>query len=1842
MSAPRSGDELEKRLRRATTRLHDHVPPKFHPPTNPKPRITITKTKRPGSYARASYAALPMDPFRLSPCPESSLRALETLQNPNPALAAELGYTEFAAAAAAAQGQPTEPVLPPMTSSPTRAQSPQRHPPDPLESSSVPQTAWVDSAPFTHDIQSPAPGVPPTPHSPVEHVPPTPSADSSTSPQATPASSGAAGSPSGVSPTKPENLPRTDGHRRVMVTARVRPLLPSEPAATQLTANTLDNSVRVSCGDQDKLFFFDNVLGPDASQAMVYRSLCRSLIEDAFNGINGCIIAYGQTGAGKTYTLCELKNGHSGIIPRAMQDLFERIEASKATHDYAVTVSYLQIYMETIQDLLQPENNNLPLREGPAGEVFVAGLSAHRVRTVDDVTTLLEHGARSKVVAQTKLNRNSSRSHAVLLVHLVRRDRSRDPATRRSVCVDMGICVDVLKPLPSPPPRPWRRLLRSTLIFVDLAGSERAGRTHPEGIQLDEAKSINLSLSALGNCVAALAEERPQFIPWRDSKITRLLQGIPSPTGAVTFVLSLLPLWFLFYFPVTSFLLYYHWAGLVAHTSRSFSPLWIGTPNVLGGNSRTSLVVNIGPSDSNTGESLSSLLFGQRAMRVAVHPVINEEIDYKSLAMNLQVRLEHMMESRTVDYSGMMQRNEQMLARNAQLENELEQLRSRPLPSLSPSFNAPACRLRGFHEMESSRTNWSNSGPVPFLPSSGLTSRPHSMRRLADRVAFMRLESNAPAGCHGLSQSIGWSLNLPATRGARSLQRTHRRVGVGASPDRKPDGGSLEQQKMLEKLQTALAETLEAARRSLANEQQHNAALQDEIATLERNTKTLSDIIELQNDDGEKKSKSYHDLRTRLIEFGQGSETLNAAIGQLERTLQALAARGLVEGPPEPPSPTASSQISMPTSPQGTGAGAGDGVSLASYRRSPRPHLHSVQWAMRCLDGLVGHMVNRERAIPLALHQLVVSALQFQAQQRVSGHSGASGSLGGASAQSLERSLTATAEHLVSTLQWLAPSEWTLLLDDVHRIVYEGASISTWAPEASGGVGASGAGGAGTIDSTAGLVALGTELSNHLETLEKQLYTLQARPLCASPEEMSFCPPPTRPFKQQIGRKPTLAAPEDPTQVPPSSGATAPGGGDGVGAQQWHAAAERQKTRAETAEQEREELEVELLKALKALESAQAEKTRAVAAEQTASQRSAQLEEQLSALRAHQAAASPRRDPSAASRPPTDAELRRMPIFERALQEEIKGLERLYVKIIDKYAQEVCLLQSRVTHLERSSETPPEADRINSLSEQVDQRNPGRFAHPPIADPAPANRHPTHQRACHPPPHPPCPVAIPTPAPPIPQLPTQPTATPRATRQSCPPSATPRCAAGPLSPGPRTITPPTSPTAHLPALFAARPTPCSPNPRLAALMASMKPGAAAAVSGNNTRIPDRNGDVEVVPAATRLPVDAGSPTSRPTRATTTTTGAITAGPATRSAKTISSEAAALLLSRRIQALQEEEEASTGAPQPVVQQLVQQSPPPQQQQQQPLPPQPQQQPQPRPQQQQQQQQQQAPPPPQQQQQLPASQKAATLARLQQLLRSGPASTPSTPTTPTAPRQFTGTPSAAASLLVTSRALRESEAAARPPAVVEQRLATGVPCASPATRREQEWAHQVKVKSLEIERLELESHRMRREYQGADARVLESSAAQHHRSLTPGRLSSSSTAEGVVDRGHRSLTPGRVPASMPWAITTTTSSSSSAAPRPTTPGKAPTAWEANPRPTTPGRTATVTATFTARPTTPGRHLADQAARPVTPGRGDLAGSSRGISSNTSGRVDASQPRPTTPGRNGGSSGGAARRA
>uniref|UniRef100_A0A8D1BUI9 Kinesin-like protein KIF17 n=1 Tax=Sus scrofa TaxID=9823 RepID=A0A8D1BUI9_PIG len=295
-----------------------------------------------------------------------------------------------------------------------------------------------------------------------------------------------------------------------------------------------------------KQFTFDGAYYMDHFTEQIYNEIAYPLVEGVTEGYNGTIFAYGQTGSGKSFTMQGLPDPpcQRGIIPRAFEHVFESVQCAENTK-FLVRASYLEIYNEDVHDLLGADTKQkLELKEHPEKGVYVRGLSMHTVHSVAQCERIMETGWKNRSVGYTLMNKDSSRSHSIF-----------------TVSIEIYAVDEQGKD----------HLRAGKLNLVDLAGSERQSKTGATGERLKEATKINLSLSALGNVISALVDGRCKHIPYRDSKLTRLLQ------------------------------------------------------DSLGGNTKTLMVACLSPADNNYDETLSTLRYANRAKNIKNKPRINED-----------------------------------------------------------------------------------------------------------------------------------------------------------------------------------------------------------------------------------------------------------------------------------------------------------------------------------------------------------------------------------------------------------------------------------------------------------------------------------------------------------------------------------------------------------------------------------------------------------------------------------------------------------------------------------------------------------------------------------------------------------------------------------------------------------------------------------------------------------------------------------------------------------------------------------------------------------------------------------------------------------------------------------------------------------------------------------------------------------------------------------------------------------------------------------------------------------------------------------------------------------------
>ncbi|KAG8479196.1 hypothetical protein CXB51_029764 [Gossypium anomalum] len=326
----------------------------------------------------------------------------------------------------------------------------------------------------------------------------------------------------------------------VTVCVRFRPLSSKEKRdlGDNICIQSMDSETFIVKDEKEEgfTFSFDKVFYEESKQADVYEFLVLPIVRDTVNSINGTIITYGQTGAGKTYSMegpniLESDEKKKGILPRVVDGLFACIKTSADSTKYTVKLSMVEIYMEKVRDLFDLSKDNIQIKESKTQGIVLSGATEI---SLSDTAEALQS-------LSTEMNMASSRSHCVYMFTLNQESISE------------------------------KRVKSGKLILVDLAGSEKVEKTGAEGRVLEEAKTINKSLSALGNVINALTCGSPaksNHIPYRDSKLTRMLQ------------------------------------------------------DALGGNSRTALLCCCSPSPSNASESLSTLRFGARAKHIKTSPLV--------------------------------------------------------------------------------------------------------------------------------------------------------------------------------------------------------------------------------------------------------------------------------------------------------------------------------------------------------------------------------------------------------------------------------------------------------------------------------------------------------------------------------------------------------------------------------------------------------------------------------------------------------------------------------------------------------------------------------------------------------------------------------------------------------------------------------------------------------------------------------------------------------------------------------------------------------------------------------------------------------------------------------------------------------------------------------------------------------------------------------------------------------------------------------------------------------------------------------------------------------------------
>ncbi|CAD8092150.1 unnamed protein product [Paramecium sonneborni] len=330
----------------------------------------------------------------------------------------------------------------------------------------------------------------------------------------------------------------------IQVICRFRPAIPGQVESQIYFAD--DKSVLI----ENQQFNFDHIFHP-GKQIDVFKVAAEPVIKGVLEGFNGTVVAYGQTGSGKTHTMEGTTGDDQGIIKRMVNTVFDYIEESPEYVEYRIKISVAELYMEKVRDLQNIKKTDLKIREDKNHSTYIEGVTETSIADQSEIYDILKMCNANRMIASTNMNEQSSRSHMIFLMTVQSIDL-RDQSAKTG-----------------------------KLFLVDLAGSEKVSKTGAEGKILDEAKGINKSLSALGQVINALTDGS-QHVPYRDSKLTRILQC-------------------------------------------SF-----------GGNSRTTLIITCSPAQFNLQETLSTLRFGVRAKAIKNKPKINKEHTVEELKIIVQ------------------------------------------------------------------------------------------------------------------------------------------------------------------------------------------------------------------------------------------------------------------------------------------------------------------------------------------------------------------------------------------------------------------------------------------------------------------------------------------------------------------------------------------------------------------------------------------------------------------------------------------------------------------------------------------------------------------------------------------------------------------------------------------------------------------------------------------------------------------------------------------------------------------------------------------------------------------------------------------------------------------------------------------------------------------------------------------------------------------------------------------------------------------------------------------------------------------------------------------------------
>ncbi|XP_036926382.1 kinesin-like protein KIF21B isoform X5 [Sturnira hondurensis] len=522
----------------------------------------------------------------------------------------------------------------------------------------------------------------------------------------------------------------------VKVAVRIRPQLSKEKIeGCHICTSVTPGEPQVLLG-KDKAFTYDFVFDLDTWQEHIYTTCVRRLVEGCFDGYNATVLAYGQTGAGKTYTMgtgfdTVMAEEEQGIIPRAIAHLFGGIAERKqraqeqgvAEPEFKVSAQFLELYNEEVLDLFdgtrdpdaRRRKSNIKIHEDANGGISTVGVTTRLINSQEELIQCLRQGALSRTTASTQMNVQSSRSHAIFTVHIC----------QVRVCTQPQPVADTVPGLPeATAPRREYETLTAKFHFVDLAGSERLKRTGATGERAKEGISINCGLLALGNVISALGDQSKKVVhvPYRDSKLTRLLQ------------------------------------------------------DSLGGNSQTIMIACVSPSDRDFMETLNTLKYANRARNIKNKVVVNQDKTSQQIgALRAEVArlqlelLEYKAGKRVIGEDGS-EGYSDLFRENAMLQKENGALRLR-VKAMQEAIDAINNRVTQLMSQEASlllaKAGDGNEAIGALI---------QSYIREIEELRTKLLESEA------MNESLRRSLSRASARGPYSLGASPAAPGFGGSP----------------------------------------------------------------------------------------------------------------------------------------------------------------------------------------------------------------------------------------------------------------------------------------------------------------------------------------------------------------------------------------------------------------------------------------------------------------------------------------------------------------------------------------------------------------------------------------------------------------------------------------------------------------------------------------------------------------------------------------------------------------------------------------------------------------------------------------------------------------------------------------------------------------------------------------------------------------------------------------------------------------------------------------------------------------------------------------------------